>query len=322
MISLGSILHYLAIFCGVAFGSIGVVMGQASALGGFLQGMDRQPSADNQLFKVLLYGLFFVEIPFVLCFLVAIMLFFKSSGEVSLHQGICELGIGLGMMISAVIVGSAVGKAVNSALGSIARLPNHVGALRALLLTSLTLIETPVLLSLAVSMLIMGQFDVDMTLNESFKLFSAAITMGLGSVAPSLAQKQFVPGAFAGVVFRMKNYTKMLRFFVITEALIETSVILSFVISILLVIRRVDPSFDTIFSKYVFLAIAVCISVGSFGSVLGVGNVGSSAIIYGAKSGDENNDVFKISSMSQFFIETNGFFAFVISLILLFTVTA
>jgi F0F1-type ATP synthase membrane subunit c/vacuolar-type H+-ATPase subunit K len=185
----------------------------------------------------------------------------------------------------------------------------------------LAAIETPSLFSFITAMLIFAQLNPNMSVNQSYKLFSAAITMGLGSVGPSLAQWLFAQKVWKAISYRFFNFPKISPSSLLTEALIESGALFSFMVSILLVMKRVNPAFDVIYVKYIFLAISLCISLGCFASAIGIGYVGSVAIKEMAIHHDSQELIFKNSAFAQVLIETCSLFAFLISLVLLSQVT-
>lgn len=312
----GSILHFLAIVVAGTFCSIGTSIGQAIAVSGFDEGVSRQPSASSKITKMLFYGMFLIEGSFILSFIFSFMIFFRPIDTVNFAVGLAELGAALAITISASFVGIAVGKVAQTACIMVSKIPDDENRIQFLLIILLTLIDTPVFFTFTIGLFVLNGLVADLPLNVGYKLFSAAIAVGLGSVGPSLAQMIFAPAALRAVFKDPSKAYELTNFVIITEALIETGALFSFMIAILLVFKKINPIMDVSMIGLVLIVAALVVSIGSISASMGIGRVGKKAVVAMADDFSMYGTLFKTSFLAQVFIETCGLFAFIVSLVL------
>lgn len=319
----GELLHFLAVGIAASVASLGVSMGQAMAASGILQNINRQPNAINKLNKLLFYGLFLVESSFILSFLIAFLILFKpDANTISFGSGLINLGAALGMACSAISVGLATGVTIKTAANVLAKQPNYESKLTLFIIVVLTLIETPVFFMFVIALLAINHgASSNLTLAESYKLFAATLAMGIGVVGPSIAQMFFAKQMCLAVMHKIDNFNKIFSFAIITEALVESCALFSFIVSIFLIFKKVDPAFDIPYIGLVFAAIALCVSLGSSASAIGIAMVGRSALLELRSNINLYGKFFQSACMSQALIETCGLFALIISLILMLKIT-
>jgi F0F1-type ATP synthase membrane subunit c/vacuolar-type H+-ATPase subunit K len=298
--------------------TIGIALGQFLAIKGFFAAVNRQPAARVFLTKLMFYGLFAIELSFVLSFVVSMMILFKPTANISYQVGLAELFISLSLLLTSLMISLAAGKTISFASLALARLPQHESKLTSTFFILLTFIETPMLLCFVTSLIILGKINPNISINEGYKLASAALTIGLGSIGPSLSQIIFTKEVCRGMIHRFINSSKIFSLSIFSEVLIETSFLFSFIISIFLAIMKVNPAFDTPYTGMIYFAIAGCISLGTFGTTVAISIVGSRSIKEIAEHMSHYNSLFKNAVLSQILIETYGIFTCIISLIMLF----
>ncbi len=312
-------LHFLASTLAVGLSAVGIGIGQSIATNGFFEGISKQPSTFNKVSKTFLLGLFVIEGSFVLAFIIGFLILFNNNvvSEMNLAMAISELGIGLGLGITTTCIGIAAGNFVATCCKAVSRQPFYYSKMNIFMILILTLIETPLLLNFVIGLISINSMRADMSLNEGAKLFTASLTIGLGAVGPTIAQGVFAPKACKAISFDFDNYSKILGYTFITEALIETGALLSFMISVLLCLKHIDPAFDTWLTTPTLIVSGMTVAIGTIFSSTQIGKIGSIAVEGLSKNISIYNPIFRGAFFSQILIETCGLFAFIISLLIL-----
>jgi len=319
--NIGIILHFFAIAIASGITTMGIAYGQYLAVDGYMLGINRQGAAAPILVKLLFYGLLATELSFILSFVIGMIMMQSPIASLSNSIGITEIAIAVSLLAASTIIAIAVGNIIRAGSQVLSRLPQHESKLFTTFIVLLAFTETPMLLCFIIALMGILQLSPEMTINQAFKLASASLAMGFGSIGPSLAQIIFINRVCSALSFRFKNFSKIMSFAFSTEILIETSVLMVFMISLFLTITRVNPAFDTIYTKFIFLAIAFTMTCGSFGSSVSIGYFGSHAIKQASLDMKNYDFLFKNSILTQILIETYGILSFIIALISILAVT-
>jgi F-type H+-transporting ATPase subunit c len=311
------VLHFLASAVSVGIGAIGIGIGQGIAIGGMLEAYDRQSKAASEISKALFVGIFLMEGCFILAFIVSITILLTPFHQVTEMSGLVEFFVGLASGVATSLVGVACGYAIKGACLAIARQPFYAQRVQMFLLIILAFIETPAIFCFILAMAIFGSFTPDMSFVEAIKYSSAAISVCLGSVGPSVAQALFAKAACEAVGLNHDAFTKIFSFTVITEALIETAALFCFIVGFTILGKKISPDL-TESGSISFMIIPFTVGIGTIGSAIGIGMVGMKAVKEIAIHPKEYGLFFGTTFFFQVLIEISGLFAFLISILLLF----
>ncbi len=306
-------IHYLAAAISVTFSGIGVALGLAKAVSGTIDGFVRQGSAVQELSKIWWTGIAFIEGSFIFSFIVSIAILLAPPYEnLTMPIAIAELGMALAMGVCSAFVGLAGGFAVHGGSKAAARQPIFVNKIQMLTAGIQTLMETPIVFSFIVAFTIQMKLTETMSLASGFRMLAAGLTIGFGSIGPSIGQLIFSKDCCYAPGINRKNYSKILLFSVLTEAFIETPILFSFIVSIFLLFKKIILAQALVIP--ILLSVAFVMSLGTIGASIGIGIVGSNAVMQIASESNNYPQILKTSLICQVLIETACLFSFVIAL--------
>ncbi len=309
-------LHCLAIALSIGLGAIGAALGQG--LGGFsaLESMSRQEMGRTQTFRTMIIGLAFIESGVILALVVTLIMLFSNISKISMGVAIAEIGIALMMGIVATSISIASSLAVKSSLYSISRQPIFANKILTLMLVLQSLMEAPIVFSLIMAFVLIAKFKPDLSILYGFKFFASALTMTLGSIGPCIGQGIFAKESCKAVGLNKTAYSKIFTFSVINGAVIETSLIFSLLVSLLIIFLPIS-TVDPILSVVIFVVAAFTMGTGSIGPGSATGHVGSKSVYQVAINPENYSTLFRSNILAQAFIESGAIYSLVVALILL-----
>lgn len=314
------LLHFVAVGLALVMGGFGVAMAIKNGNAGAFMGLVRQQWAAAQTYQTLLLGMLFVEGSFILAFLFSLFPLLFPPAEITWATAFAELGASLALGIACVSVSLAIGKMLREATQSVARQPLMARKIQMFMGVLISLAETPVFFSLIIWLFIKNHITPGLTTVEGIKLCAAGLTMGLGSIGPSIGQALFTSKACIAIGLGREAYNKMLSLSMLTVALIETSALFAFVVTMFMILRKASPLLSVGMSA-AFFASALAMGGGAFGASTSIGRVGGQAVVQTALRPDESGSLFSTALVSEVMIETHGLFAFVVALFILIKIS-
>ena len=310
-------LHYLAIIGAVVLSALGGGIGQGIAGLGGTEAVIRQRAGQSSIFRAMMLGLALAESGTILSLVVALLMLFSQSPE-TITWGIAfaELGMGLAIGVSSAAMGIASGFAVKAACGSIGRQPYIAQKIITLMLLVQSIIEAPVIFALLVALLIKTRIYDAMTIFEGIKLAGAGLVMGVGSIGPSIGQAIFVNASCKAIGLNKDSYGKLLPFSLLSQAVIETPLIFSLIISALLIYKPISQNLP-LTTAIVSLVIAFVVGVGTGGAAISSGYTASKSVKYVALDVKSYGLLLRTTLLGQAIIESSAIYALIVGLILI-----
>ena len=309
------IIHYFAVILSVSLASIGTGLGQGFSVFGVMSALSRQEEGNDHVFRTMVIGLAFIESGVILALVISLMFLFSGNVRLTSGMAIAELGIAIMMGIVATAIGIASSYAVRSSAISVGRQPFFSQKILTLMLVTQSLMETPVVFAFVVGLIIKSKFAMITTVPLGFKYFAAASCLTLGSIGPAIGQGLFAKASCKAVGLNKKAYSKLLPFAIINGAVIQTPIIFSLLLSILIIFYALPKNpVGTVIS---FLIIAFTIGAGSLGTAVGAGFVGSKTVKRIALDVDNYSVLFRSNILAQAFIESSVIYTLIVSLAIL-----
>jgi F-type H+-transporting ATPase subunit c len=228
--------------------------------------------------------------------------------------------IGFIVALTSLGVGIGGGKASTKALQAINIAPTTYPAIFRAIIISLALIETSAILGIVMALfLILGQPVEDpqrmvfVGIGEWGIAFALGISGALVGILSSLPAQQAVFALARQPFFS----TKILNSMLITQSIVQTPVIFSFLIA--LFIKTQLDSVSTLANSIRLLASGICIGIGSIGPTLGLARFAKVCQESISINRDAYSTIMPFTFISQAIIETPIIFAVLISMILLLT---
>jgi F0F1-type ATP synthase membrane subunit c/vacuolar-type H+-ATPase subunit K len=183
----------------------------------------------------------------------------------------------------------------------------------------LVLLQTPLISALMISLFIQFQLPLLTNNYDAARLLASGIAIGFGSIGPCIALARVAQSALAGIGINRKIFPKMVSFALITEAIIETPIIFSLIISLMLLFVVPPIQEGDIARVVAHIGATCCIGLGTLGAGLGSGLVAHKAAELVTTHSDQYGSIIRTSFFAQGLIETAVLYATLIAFFLLFS---
>lgn len=318
-VALASILHYGSIVCVVATSSLSVSIGEGFATLAALRAIERQPGARSEILRAHILGAALIEGSAIFGLLIAILLVgWIPSGTMLLRSSIAETGIGIAMSMICGVLGFVSGFPITTACNSIARQPFMSQKIVSFMIMSQALLQTPLIAALLVCAFISLQIPALQTNLDGIRLLAAGLTIGLGCIGPTIGLALCARESLRAISISKRLYNKILSFTLLSEAIIETPVIFSLVVSFLILFLVHPLAHIDILRGTALVSAAFACGIGTFGPGIASGNTAKNAVIAFANNHDNHSDITKMSFLAQGIIETSVIYATLIAILLIF----
>jgi F0F1-type ATP synthase membrane subunit c/vacuolar-type H+-ATPase subunit K len=309
-----ALVHYGVISLISVLAGLGAGIGQGIAAIGAFKAVDRQPSVESEVNKSIILALAIIETAVVLGLIFIMILFFKNT--TGFYQILSEVGIGCALGIPAFVIGVASGLPAYSAMMSIARQPFMARKMTNAMLLTQSIIQTPIIFGFLIATVINYQLTTAYSLNDALRLIASGLSVGLASVGSAIGLGYFAYVAAESLGKNSNQYSKILSFTFLSQAIIETPLIFSAIIGFWITQTYIAPTNDIV-SGIACLASAIAVGIGTWGSSISSGKTAGSACRQIALHPSMYGKLSKSSVLFQGIIDTSAIFAFIISIILL-----
>ena len=300
-----------------AINAFGVGIGQGISVNSALKAMNQQPSARDEIFKVTILGIALIETAAVMGTFISFLLLFGTHRSANnIFGGIAEIGIMFAICIPGLVLGIVSALPARAACLSVARQPFFAQKILRFMIISVSLIQTPIIFGLIVALFIRGQAQSTLGLSDALRLMASGMCIGLGSIGPAVGLALFGQAACTSIGKNRNAYNSILTFTLISQAIIETPIIFSLVVSLSLLLV---PSKDLLHG-ITLLAAGLCTGIGTFGPGISSGKTATAACEQIGMQPELYNSLSRMSMFAQGLIESGAVYAVLISFMLLFFV--
>lgn len=314
-------IHYGTIALVAAINAVGVGIGQGLTSAAAIESINRQPSAHSEISRTAILGMALIETSAVMGTFMAFLLLrgTHDGGENgNFYIGIAELGIGFAISISGFVLGLVSALPARAACFAVARQPFFRQQIIRFMLVVLSLLQTPIIFGLIIALMIQGQAADITTMRDSLRLIASGLCIGLGSVGPAIGLALFARTACNGIGINRNAYTQIFSFTLISQAIIETPIIFSLVVSIALLFLVPSIAEENMLNGITLLAAGLCTGIGTIGPGISSGRTAAAACKQIAIKPEIQGSLSRVSMFAQGLIETSAIYAVLISFLLLF----
>jgi F0F1-type ATP synthase, subunit c/Archaeal/vacuolar-type H+-ATPase, subunit K len=310
-------IHFGTIALTTAINAIGVGIGQGISSSAALEAINRQPTARNDITKTVILGMALIETAAVMGMFISVLLWSNSNHTANVYASLSELGIAFAICISGFTLGIVSSLPVKAACFAVARQPFFSSEITRFMMISLSLLQTPVIFGLVIALFIHNQAPEIETLRDSMRLIGSGLCIGLGSVGPAIGLAYFAQSAVQGLGVNRQAYPKLFSFMLISQAIIETPIIFSLIISVTLLFVIPSLKQENIVDGITLLAAALCTGLGTIGPGISSGATAMTAAKHIAQNPEMHGPLSRVSMFAQGLIETSAIYAVLISFSLL-----
>jgi F0F1-type ATP synthase membrane subunit c/vacuolar-type H+-ATPase subunit K len=313
------IIHFGTIALAVAINALGVGIGQGLTSSAALEAINLQPAARDDITKIAVLSMALIETAAVMgTFIAFILLLGTSNMLLTWHMGLAEIGIAFAICLPGFILGLASCLPARQACMAVARQPFFAQNIIRFMLIILSLIQTPIIFGMIIALFINNQMMHITTIRESLRLIASGIAIGFGSIGPAIGLAHFAKIACTSVGINKTAYNKLLTFSFVSQAIIETPIIFSFVIALTLLFIVPHSAEENIVQGIAMLAAGICTGIGTVGAGISSGKTAAQACKEIGLQPESYSVLSRTSLFAQGLIETSAIYAVLVSFLLLF----
>jgi F0F1-type ATP synthase membrane subunit c/vacuolar-type H+-ATPase subunit K len=319
MIELSECIHFGTIAGIVGLSSFSAGIGQGLTGRSAIKAMDIQPQARCEIGRAATMGMALIDTASILCLTVSFMMIFGThSVAEALYTNIADLGILLALSLPAFAIGIISSLPSSASCMSIARQPFFAEKISRFMLISQSVIQTPIIFGFIVALLIKTGAYACNDIVDSIRLVATGAAVGASSLGPIIGLGTFAKSACYGIGVNREAYPSLLTLTFISNAIIETPIVLSLVIAFVIFGTTIIPG--NALDGIRLVSAATCIGIGTFGPGISSGRTSARACTYIAQSPSNYGTLSKVSLFAQGLIDTCAIYAFLISLMMVLVV--
>lgn len=296
--------------------SIGTSIGQGIIGKNAMESLNRQPSASNSISKLCIIGMAIVETASIMGLVLSILLL--NDMHTITHSGFSDLAIA-GIMIALGISGLCAGIAASIPTArmchSITHQPFMYTKFLNLMLIVQTLIMTPNMFGMLISLMIKNRMANIQNFNEALQLFSSGVSIGFGSIGSAIGISIFAAAACTAVGINKKSFNKIITFTFICEAIIETPAIFALLISLMILSSAVNP--DAPVQGWRFLSAALCIGLSTIAPSINAGKTGAAACKQIGFNLEQYSALSKIALLALAMIDSFAIYGLLVAIVMI-----
>lgn len=282
--------------------------------------IDIQPEAQNPISRLALLCSALIETTAILGVFIGILLLLplmRAEQVVdSYYSDLAKIGIAVAMVCTGLCVGLFSSWPAQEACYATARQPFHAQWIFNFTLIVLSVIQTPLILAFIVSIFIKSQANSVDSLAQAFRIIGAGCAIGLGAIGPAFGLAHFARIACNGISKNKNSSNRVLTFTFISQAIIESPVIFSMVISLLLLF---GATASTLTKGIAMLAAGIAMGLGTLGPGISSGRTAAAACKEIARDPELYGPLARSSIFAQGIIDTAAIYVLLTcALIILF----
>ncbi len=278
-----------------------------------------QPSAKDSLSGLSILCTALIETTAILGVFIAMLLLspllWPEKFAYSYFAEIAKVGILIAMGVASIAVGFFSCWPARAACYATARQPFHAQWIFNFTLIVLSVIQTPLILAFIVSIFIKTQSSLVISLAESFRLIGAGCAIGLGCIGPVYGLAHFARVACEGIGTNRNASTRILTFTFISQAIIESPVIFSMVVSLILLL---GVCACTLSKGIAALAAGIAMGLGTLGPGISSGRTAAAACKQLARDPELYGQLARSSIFAQGIIDTAAIYVLLTAIGIIF----
>lgn len=314
---LGYATFYLMLGLSTLVTAIGASFGQARATQAASDAINKQPEARSSIVRALMISLVLIETAGLLGFVISFILMFRPP--VTYWGQIASIGTGLAISIPGLAIGLVSALPGMQTLNSISRQPFAAKKIINFLLLTQSVMQTALIFGFLIALITGTQLSSIQTATQAAAYIAGGLCMAIGSIGPIIGVSHFTNIACTSLGLNQNAYGRLTSFALISQAIIETPVILATIISFLL-IRCASLQSAQIYSLptiIILFCVAFVMGVGTLMPGISSGRTAAAACNNMVMKPELSSTLSRTSLIAQGIIDTSAIYAFIIAILLL-----
>jgi len=316
-----TLLYTASIAFPIVCAALGAGIGQSLIGVKALQAANIQPHSITEISRISMIGIALTETSSILGLVISILLILDRSVPIHIeYAAYGRLGIALAIGLTSLIAGIASSYPAQAACLSVARQPFFSNKILQLMLLTQSIIMTPNIFGFIIALLINGRIATLTTFNEALLMIASGISIGLGCIGPCIGLSLFATAACTAIGINRKSYSKLLPFTFMCEGIIETPIIFSLLVALMILLNITVDTSGSNLQGIACLSAALSMSLSTIGTGISAGNIGSTACYQIGKNIDIYPMMSRIGLLALTMIDTFAIYGFIIAIILIYAI--
>ena len=180
-----------------------------------------------------------------------------------------------------------------------------------MMLLSISFLLTPVIFSLVISLII--KYQSINNLSQDLRLLAAAISLTLGSIGSIISMSKLNSNVCYMMGYNRRSFKKLFRFALISQAMIETPILLSLIVSLIII----SINSASIANGIMIVAAGLCTGICCLVSGLESGKIAAQGAIEIGKNPNLSPQISNTSMLSQCLLDAFAVYGLIISILML-----
>ena len=285
--------------------ALGVSFGQGKAASSALLAITIQPALKKEINRAMLLGLALIETAALLGLLISVIIIKNYNFSI-----ISAISIILLSFLNFLFGFKSTEPVVESCL-AIARQPFLQSNIIKMMLLSISFLLTPVIFSLVISLII--KYQSINNLSQDLRLLAAAISLTLGSIGSIISMSKLNSNVCYMMGYNRRSFKKLFRFALISQAMIETPILLSLIVSLIII----NINSASIANGIIIISAGLCTGICCLVSGLESGKIAAQGAIEIGKNPNLSPQISNTSMLSQCLLDAFAVYGLIISILML-----
>ena len=285
--------------------ALGVSFGQGKAASSSLLAIAIQPALKKEINRAMLLGLVLLETAALLGLLISVIIIKNYNFSI-----ISAISIILLSFLNFLFGFKSTEPVVESCL-AIAKQPFLQSNIIKMMLLSISFLLTPVIFSFVISLII--KYQSINNLSQDLRLLAAAISLTLGSIGSIISMAKLNSNVCYMMGYNRRSFKKLFRFALISQAMIETPILLSLIVSLIII----SINSASIANGIMIVAAGLCTGICCLVSGLESGKIAAQGAIEIGKNPNLSSQISNTSMLSQGLLDTFAVYGLIISILML-----
>lgn len=214
-------------------GALGAARGQGRISTQLARATDQQPTARQELFRLGLIASVFAETGAIFALIEALLLIRMAPLSLDpLWSFLVTSSAALSMGVPALLCGIYTGNPGAAAIQAAAHNPQHIGSIRTIMLVGLSFLQAPLIFGFLMTLLINNALPMLTGPLDALPILLGGCIFACGCIGPIIGLSNFATATNETVGTHPTTSGQLFRFAIISQTVIETPMLFTFLVSI------------------------------------------------------------------------------------------
>ena len=309
--------RFLGAGLAVGLGAIGAALGEGYAAGSANEALSYRPNKAGDVLKNMLVGQAIAESAGIFALVISIVLLFREPSYTSALLAWTSIGAGLSMGLSAVGSGIGAGLAAGAACIGIVRQPANSDSTVKTMLISSAICQDSAIFGMVIALLLLFLDFSNVPLYPGWAaMLGAGLAIGLAAIGSGFGNGATAREAVAGIARHPETNKNTNKVMLIGLSVTQSTAIYGFLISLLLLFTKIEPS-TLLASSLALLGAGLSSGFGGIGPGIGLGAVAALAVKWVARRPEATGVLTRTMLVGMAVTESTAIYALIVALLLI-----